>query len=156
MGYNRDGGAKMQTMEIGRTSVLEAFEELKAGNPVYIASAPEGMDTQMVRGAWKDSKGKIYHDLCAFYSHKDTAMTIAHLYGQKCIFCLYPAPLGNGRVYLLKDSLRNRVLALRYGGGYVSDSEHLLIACLGSEPPFEMEIVDSLPVDLVLSFVVEN
>jgi hypothetical protein len=137
-------------------SVSEAFAMLKAGTPLFVASAPEGMDTQGLREAWKDSKGYFHSDLCAFYTRIEDAMTVARLYGQDCILCLFPAPSGNGRAYLVKDLIRNRVSAIREAGGYIADGEHLLITRLGDEPLSEMEVEDSLPADLVLTFAVQG
>jgi hypothetical protein len=133
-------------------SVSEAFAKLKAGTPLFVASVPEGMDTRGLREAWKDSKGNFYSDLCAFYTRIEDAMMVARLYGQDCVLCLFPTPSGNGRAYLVKDTIRNRVSALRQAGGYVADGEHLLIACLGENSLSKMEVEDSLSADLVLSF----
>ncbi len=144
----------MEQMEF--LNVAEAFAILKKGTPVFVASAPEGMDTRGVREAWKDSKGYFHRDLCAFYTRIEDAMMVARLYGQDCVFCLYPTPSGNGRAYLVEDTVRNRISAIRHAGGYIADGEHLLIACLGNEPPVEMEVEDSLPADLVLTFAVQG
>ncbi len=137
-------------------NVAEAFAMLKQGTPVFVASAPEGADTRGVREAWKDSKGYFHRDLCAFYTNIEDAMTVARLYGQDCVFCLYPSPTGNGRAYLVEDTVRNRISAIRHTGGYIADGEHLLIAHLGDTLPCEMEVMDSLPADLVLSFAVQG
>jgi len=140
---------------IGQISVAKAFSLLKSGKPISIASAPESMDVLPVRGAYKDREGNIHYDQWAFYLQPETAIAVARAFLQDCLFGLYPNDRGNGRVYLLKDLIRHRVLALRHAGGYVSDGEHLLVACLGDTLPFEpIGEVQSLPADLVLTFVV--
>ena len=145
----------MTTKLTADVSVVDAFRLLKAGFPVHIAPAPEATDETRLRGGWKDRKGNIHYDRCAFYSEPETAMAVARAFGQDCLFGLYPNSFGNGRVYLLKDLLRHRVLALRYAGNYVSDGEYLFVACLGDELPFEAEVLGSLPADLVLIFVAD-
>jgi hypothetical protein len=123
-------------------SVAQAFSLLKSGKPVFLASAPEG--TKALRGAWKGDDGDIHHDLWAVYTDKKTASSVARAYGQG-VFALKPAKRGNGQVYLLKDSIRNRVFALRYAGNYATDGEHLLVVCLGKPLLFEDEIIDWVP-----------
>lgn len=139
---------------IGQIDVAQAFSLLKSGKPISIASAPESMDVLPLRGAYKDSKGNIHYDRWAFYTEPATAVAVARAFMQDCLFGLYPNPVGNGRVYLLKDLVRNRVLSLRHTGGYVSDGEHLLTTCLGDSLPFEAEVLDEVPADLVLTFIV--
>ena len=134
-------------------NVVDAFRLLKAGFPVYIASAPEATDETRLRGAWKDREGNIHYDRSAFYLEPETAMAVARAFGQDCVLGLYPNSFGNGRVYLLKDLIRHRVLALHHTGNYVSDGEHLLVACLGNKLPFEAEVLGWAPTDLVLTFV---
>jgi hypothetical protein len=139
---------------IGQISVAQAFSLLKLDKPIFIASAPEGMDALPLRGAWKDCKGNIHYDRWAFYLQPETAIAVARAFLQDCIVGMYPNTVGNGRVYLFKDHIPNRTLALRHTGGYVADGEHLLVACLGNELPFGAEVLDSVPADLVLTFVV--
>jgi hypothetical protein len=139
---------------IGQIGVAQAFSLLKSGKPIFIASAPESMDVLPLRGAYKDREGNIHYDRWAFYLQSETAIAVARAFLQDCLFGLYPNTVGNGKVYLLKDLMRHRVLALHKAGGYVSDGEHLLVACLGDNLPFEAEVVDSVPTDLVLTFVV--
>jgi hypothetical protein len=141
-----------QTKQMETIDVAQAFSLLKSGTPIFIAPAPEG--EKALQGAWKDSKANIYRDRSAFYLRKEMALQTARAFQQQVIFCLYPFERGNGRVYLLKDHIHNRTLALRHTGGYVSDGEHLLVACLGDKLPFEGEVIDELPADLVLSFTV--
>jgi hypothetical protein len=136
----------------GYLSVSDAFALLRKGVAVYIAPAPEAEEVLPLRGAWKDGKGDIRSDRVSLYLSKDDALKTARAFGQECIIGLYPNTFGNGRVYLLKDLIRHRVLALRYAGNYVADGEYLLVACLGSELPFEAEVLGSLPADLVLTF----
>ena len=140
--------------QMGYLSVSDAFALLRKGVAVYIASAPEGEEVLPLRGAWKDGNRDIRFDRVSVYLSKDTALKVARAFGQDCIIGLYPNAFGNGRVYLLKDLIRHRVLALHYAGNYVSDGEHLLIACLGDELPFEAEVLGSLRADLVLTFSV--
>jgi len=139
---------------IGQISVEQAFSLLKTGKPMFIASAPESMDVLPVRGAYKDREGNIHYDRWAFYLQPETAIAVARAFLQDCLFGLYPNEKGNGRVYLLKDLIPHRVSALRHAGGYVADGEHLLVACVGNELPFEAEVADSVPADLVLTFIV--
>jgi hypothetical protein len=140
----------------GYLSVSDAFALLRKGVAIHIASAPEAEGVLPLRGAWKDGNGDIRSDRVSLYLSKDDALKTARAFGQECIIGLYPNTFGNGRVCLLKDFIRHRVLALRYTGNYVSDGEHLLIACLGSKLPFEAEVLGSLPADLVLTFAVST
>jgi hypothetical protein len=146
----------MMMEQLGQLSVSDAFALLRKGVAVYIASAPEAEEVFPLRGGWKDGEGDIRFDRVSFYLSQDTALRVARAFGQDCIIGLYPNAFGNGRVYLLKDLIRHRVFALRYAGNYVSDGEHLLIACLGNELPFEAEVLGSIPTDLVLTFPVHT
>jgi len=138
--------------QLGQLSVSDAFALLRKGLAVHIASAPEEEGVLPVRGAWKDREGNIHYDRSAFYLHPKLAIEVARAFGQDCVFGLYPNSFGNGRVYLLKDLIRYRVLALHHTGGYVSDGDHLLVACLGDDLPFEAEVLGWVPADLVLTF----
>jgi len=142
--------------QLGQLSVSDAFALLRKGVAVYIASAPEGEEVLPLRGAWKDGNRDIRFDRVSVYLSKDTALKVARAFGQDCIIGLYPHAFGNGRVYLLKDLIRHRVLALHYAGNYISDGEHLLVACLGDDLPFEAEVLGSLRADLVLTFSVST
>jgi hypothetical protein len=135
--------------QLGFLSVSDAFTILRAGLPIYIASAPEGSGALPLRGAWKDDKGDLHFDLSCVYLSKDTALTVARAFGQVCIFSATPNPDAKGRVYLLQDTMRNRVYSLRYAGGYTADGTHLLTSVREGELPFEpIGEVYSLPADI--------
>jgi len=122
---------------LGYLSVSDAFTILRAGLPVYIASAPEPSGALPLRGAWKDDEGNLPFEVFCVYLSKDTALKVARAFGQKFIIALTPNPEAQGRVYLLQDTVRNRVLSLRYAGLYVADGTHLLTAVADGELPFE-------------------
>jgi hypothetical protein len=128
-------------------SVSETFETLKAGLPVYIASSPETTDEMRLRGAWRDTDGDIHYDWACAYLAKDTALQVGKAFQQQCILALTPNRKAKGRVYLMPDSIRNRVCALRYAGGYTADGFSLITAVVDAEPiPFEvLGEVQSIP-----------
>jgi hypothetical protein len=135
--------------QLGFLSVSDAFTILRAGIPVYIASAPEASGVLPLRGGWKDDKGDLHFDLSCVYLSKDTALKVARAFGQVCIFAATPNPEATGRVYLLQDTMRNRVYSLRYAGGYTADGTHLMTAVADGELPFEpIGEVYSLPADI--------
>jgi len=134
---------------LGYLSVSDAFTVLRAGLPVYIASAPEASGALPLRGAWKDDDGDLHFDLACVYLSKDTALQVARAFNQMCIFAATPNPEARGRVYLLQDTMRNRVLSLRYAGGYTADGTHLMTSVADGELPFEpIGEVHSLPADI--------
>jgi hypothetical protein len=123
--------------QLGYLSVSDAFTILRAGIPVYIASAPEPSGGLPLRKGWKDYNGDLHFDLSCVYLSKDTALKVARAFGQVSIFAIAPNPEAQGRVYLLQDTVRNRVLSLRYAGIYIADGTHLMTAVADGELPFE-------------------
>jgi len=139
--------------QLGYLSVSDAFAVLRAGVPIYIASAPEASGVLPLRGAWKDKDGDLHFDLACVYLSKDTALQVARAFNQKCIFAATPNPEARGRVYLLQDTVRNRVLSLRYAGLYVADGTHLLTAVADGELSFEpVGEAHSLPANTTLPY----
>jgi len=134
--------------QMGFLSVSDALTILRAGLPVYIASAPEVSGALPLRGGWKDDEGNLPYEVFCVYLSKDTALQVARAFGQKFIISITPNPEATGRVYLLQDTMRNKVLSLRYEGLYVADGTHLLTKADGElrfEPIGE---VQSLPADI--------
>jgi len=135
--------------QLGFLSVLDAFTILRAGVPIYIASAPERSNTLPLRGGWKDEVGTVHYDRACVYLSEQKAMRVARAFGQQCILALAPNPNAKGRVYLLQDSVRNRVYALYRAGGFTADGDYLLVAVADGELPFEpVGEAHSLPADI--------
>jgi hypothetical protein len=139
-----------RTLErLGFLSVSDAFTILRAGIPIYIASAPERSNTLPLRGGWKDEAGTIHYDRACVYLSIEKAMRVARAFRQQCILALAPNPDAKGRVYLLQDTVRNRVYALHCAGGFTADGDRLLVAVADGELPFEpVGEVDFLPADI--------
>jgi len=141
--------------QLGYLSVSDAFTILRAGIPAYIASAPEPSGALPLRGGWKDDEGNLPFEVFCVYLSKETALKVARAFQQRFIIALTPNPEAQGRVYLLQDTVRNRVLSLRYAGLYIADGTHLMTAVADGELPFEpVGEAHSLPADLVLTLVV--
>jgi len=135
--------------QLGYLSVSDAFTILRAGIPVYIASAPEPSGALPLRGAWKDDEGNLPFEVFCVYLSKETALKVARAFQQRFIIALTPNPEAQGRVYLLQATVRNRVLSLRYAGLYIADDTHLLTAVADGELPFEpIGEAYSLPADI--------
>jgi hypothetical protein len=135
--------------QLGFLSVSDAFTILRAGLPIFIASAPEASGAMPLRGAWKDYNGDLHFDLSCVYLSKETALKVGRAFGQVCIFAATPNPDAKGRVYLLQDTMRNRVLSLRYAGGYTADGTYLMTSVADGELPFEpIGEAYSLPADV--------
>ncbi len=130
--------------------VLEAYNLLKAGTPIYIASSSTPSDEMRLLGAWTDEFGNVYFDYSAVYLDRQDALQVARANQQQCILALYPAKSGRGRVYLLRNTPSNRQVALRTCGGYTADKEWLITAVDSDRAPFK-DYIDAIPV--VVEFV---
>ena len=123
-------------------NVVDAFRLLKAGVPIYIASAPEATGEIRLREAWKDDDGDIRYDYSAVYLAEEPALTVARAFNQPYILALTANPKAKAKAYLLPDTIRNRVYALRYAGGYISDGTYLMTAVeAGKRVPFGKDAV---------------
>jgi hypothetical protein len=132
----------------GYIGVKDAFGILSSGLPLYIASAPEQSEEMQLRGGWVDDVGNIHYDWACAYLAKDTALQVGREHNQQCILAIMPNLKGSGRVYLLPDSIRNRVCALRYAGGYTADGKHLLVATNAEMPLGVLGALDCLSADI--------
>ena len=126
LGYNTS--MERTNLQLGTLGVSDAVSVLLAGIPVYVASAVEPTDELKLRGGWVDDDGNLHYDWAGFYLCKDTALQVGRANAQQCILSLTPNAIGTGRVYLLKDTPRNRNIALKYCGGYTADGKCLITA----------------------------
>jgi hypothetical protein len=132
---------------LGYLTVAGVYRLLKAGIPVYIASAPLTSDTLPLYGGWVDAEGEVHLDKAEAYLNKDTALAVARNFEQECILALEPNSTAEGKVFLLKDIPLNREVCLRYAGGYTADGSHIITAVQdGKAVPFVQELVESVPV----------
>jgi len=134
---------------LGYLTVAGVHRLLKAGIPVYIASAPIETNALPLQGGWIDGDGEVHLDLAQAYLNKDTALEVARTFQQECILALEPNPNAQGKVFLLKDLPLNREICLRYAGGYTADGEYIITAVQeGKAVPFLQELVESVPVEV--------
>jgi hypothetical protein len=76
------------------------------------------------------------------YLAEETALAVARAFNQPYILVLKANPKAKAKAYLLPDTIRNRVSALRYAGGYLSDGTYLLTAVeAGKRVPFGKDAV---------------
>ena len=136
----------MRTM--GYLSATDTFRLLEAGLTVYIVSAPPETRALPLDGAWIDGDGTLHTDCSAVVLNPNTAREIGRAFRQQCFLRLTPCADGDFELYLLRDTELNRQVALKYGGGYTADGEHLIVAVNAKQSVFLKDYVDWLTCDM--------